>query len=374
MSWRGEASLVAVAVFLAGGCGGSGEPAGDERSEAVPAPAPSEPAEPSKLGEGPHPALLVSQAHFVLEGGAPIPQPGKVVILRTDGKTWEEEVILDEGSNVVHKALPWRGGLLTIGGTRARVVHWTRGPAGGWTPQILLERSWGGGFDRFRDVEIGDADGDGDDEIVLATHDQGVVVVGDEVDGTWTFTEMDQTPDTFVHEIEIGDVDGDGRPEFYATPSDRNLASLVSQPGSVVRYDWDAESKSWKRSAVADWEESHAKEILVTDLGTGHDHLYAVREGHTEKTGGAVKVVDPVRIVRLEPTADGSWSQTLVATLEDQQCRVLVAGDVDGDGTVELIAAGMRSGVWLLEPATDGSFTKTLIDANSSGFEHATHV
>ncbi|MBW2253224.1 MAG: VCBS repeat-containing protein, partial [Deltaproteobacteria bacterium] len=38
------------------------------------------------------------------------------------------------------------------------------------------------------------------------------------------------------------------------------------------------------------------------------------------------------------------------------------------------IAAGMRSGVWLLEPATDGSFTKTLIDANSSGFEHATHV
>jgi hypothetical protein len=293
--------------------------------------------------------------------------------LRTDGKTWEEEVIVEEGSNVVHKALAWRGGILTIGGTRARVVHWTNGPDG-WTADTLLERSWGGGFDRFRDVEIGDADGDGADEIVLATHDQGVVAVGDEVDGAWTFAELDQKPDTFVHEIEIGDVDGDGRPEFYATPSDRNRASLASQPGGVVRYDWDPESKSWKSSAVAHWEESHAKEILVTDLGTGRDRLYAVREGHTEKISGGVKVIDPVRIVQLEPNADGSWSQIPVATLEDQLCRVLVAGDVDHDGTVELVAAGMRSGLWLLEPASDGTFAKTSIDANSSGFEHATHL
>jgi len=364
-----------MAVFLATGCGGSGEPAGTVPSDAaVTPPPPPEPAERPTLGEGPHPALLISQAHFVMEGGKPVPQPGKLVILRTDGKIWEPEVILDEGSNVIHKALAWRGGILSIGGTRAQVVHWMREPAGTWTPHVLWERSWGGDFDRFRDVEIGDADGDGVDEMVLATHDQGVVAVGEEVDGTWTFTEMDQKPDTFVHEIEIGDVDADGRPEFYATPSDRNRASLVSQPGAVVRYDWDPEGKTWKRSTVAQWEESHAKEILVTDLGTGLDRLYAVREGHTEKVGGGVKVVDPVRIVQLQPDSDGTWTQTIVATLDDQQCRVLVAGDVDGDGVVELVASGMRSGVWMLEPAMDGTFTKVHIDADSSGFEHATHV
>ena len=50
------------------------------------------------------------------------------------------------------------------------------------------------------------------------------------------------------------------------------------------------------------------------------------------------------------------------------------AGDVDGDGVTELVAAGYKSGLWLLEPQEDGTFTNQLIDAKSGGFEHATHI
>ena len=50
-----------------------------------------------------------------------------------------------------------------------------------------------------------------------------------------------------------------------------------------------------------------------------------------------------------------------------------MSGDFDQDGTIELVAAGMKSGLWLLDPQKDGSFASTLIEKNSSGFEHTTY-
>jgi hypothetical protein len=46
---------------------------------------------------------------------------------------------------------------------------------------------------------------------------------------------------------------------------------------------------------------------------------------------------------------------------------------VDGDGRPELVAAAHRSGVWLLRPVKEpgAPWSKTPIDADSSGFEHA---
>ena len=41
--------------------------------------------------------------------------------------------------------------------------------ATGWTSETLWTRKWGGKFNRLRDVEIGDVNGDGKDDIVIAT-------------------------------------------------------------------------------------------------------------------------------------------------------------------------------------------------------------
>ena len=58
---------------------------------------------------------------------------------------------------------------------------------------------------------------------------------------------------------------------------------------------------------------------------------------------------------------------------EDMQCRFLTVGDFDGDGKREMVAAAMRSGLWLLRPGSDprGEWSVERIDAESGGFEHA---
>jgi hypothetical protein len=54
-------------------------------------------------------------------------------------------------------------------------------------------------------------------------------------------------------------------------------------------------------------------------------------------------------------------------------CRFLTAGDVDGDGKKEMVAAGKDTGLWLLRPGADprAEWSVSLIDPDSRGFEHA---
>lgn len=368
------ASVVTLAALAAGAsiafvaCGGQ-----ETAPPPEPAPAPAAAPAPPPAPTGPVPSLLMVQAQFVKEGGKPKPGPAKLTVWRKTGDSWSSDVVEDPDSNVFHKAMVYDGGILTIGAEGAKLKHWKHAD-GTWTGTVWWEQEWEGRFQRLRDIEIGDLDGDGADEIALATHDMGVVAVGDRnEDGSWTFAEYDKAADTFVHEVEIGDVDGDGKKEFYVTPSARNKASGESQPGGVARY--DHKDGTYIRSEVVHWDESHAKEILVADTdANGTDELYVVKEGHVAKgKAGKVKLLDPVKIVRMD--RDGSsYKEVVVAELQDKQCRFLVPGDVDGDGTLDLVAAGMDSGLWLLRRNDDGTFSNTLIDAKSGGFEHASHV
>lgn len=362
----GTLALVAGAVGVAA-CSGSTPDA------PTPQPAPEPVAK--QAPEGPLPTILMVQAQF----HGKKPGPARLTLWRNSGDDWFETILEDEDSSVFHKAIQWREGILTIGAgqvntdppAKAKLSYWTR-DGDDWKEEILWERAWAGKFQRLRDMELGDFDGDGADEIAIATHDQGVVAVADEVDGAWKVVEMDEKADTFVHEIEVGDVDGDGKVEFYATPSARNKASGESQPGGVVRYDWDG--KGYVRTDVVQWEISHAKEILVADMdGNGTDELYAVREAQVVKEGGEKKRVKPVTIFRFDREGT-SWKEVEVATLDDDQLRFLTPGDLNHDGKLDLLAAGYKSGLWMLERQDDGTFTNTLIDKNSGGFEHAAHV
>ncbi|MCB9676600.1 MAG: VCBS repeat-containing protein [Alphaproteobacteria bacterium] len=357
-------------LVLVGACSG-GEQGGPKPEPAGPEPVAPAPKAPP---EGPLPGLILVQARFDKVGGKPKPKPATMWLFRTDGEDWYEELVEDPKSNVFHKGMYWRDGILTIGAMEARLTHWKH-VGGEWQPEVLWQQSWGGKFDRLRDIEIADVTGDGKEDIVLATHDFGVVAVGTEgEDGKWSFVEMDKTADTFVHEIEIGDVDGDNVKEFYATPSERNKSSGASQPGAVSRYDY-VDGK-FVRSWVVQWEESHAKEILVTDVdGDGTDELYAVREAHVvvNEATKEKERVDPVRIVQMVKNG-GKWDEKVVATLDDEMCRFLLPADVNHDGKTDLVASGKTSGIWMLERKADGTFEHTQIDAESGGFEHATHA
>ena len=307
------------------------------------------------------PSLLLALAVLDTEDGAPRPLPARLGILTQTANGWHHRFIEDSDSNVFHKALSYGGpgggvtGVLTLGGTEAVVKLW--GPDG--SVQRLWEADFGGAFSRMRDAEVGDIYGDGNASIAVATHDQGVVaVIRPDGGGGFTVHELDREPDTIVHEIELGDLDGDGVVEIYATPTAPNQVDGTPQPGKVVRY---VPAVGESRVLVADLGLRHAKEILVDDLdGDGRDELYVSVEA---VSGGKVEI-------RRYLTGTDPAAGEIVATLDDQLCRFLTVGDVDGDGTKEMVAAAMRSGLWLLRPGED-EWSKELIDADSSGFEHA---
>ena len=304
--------------------------------------------------------LLVALAALDKDAeGKPVPLPARLGILTLEDGEWRYRFFEDPDSNVFHKAIAWesagRDGVMTFGGTQAVVKLWSAGDA----PAVLWQEDFGGKFSRMRDAEIADVFGEGTGAIAIGTHDQGVVaVLRPDGQGGFEVVRLDEEPNTFVHEIEIGDLDGDGALEIYATPSAPNKLDGTPQPGKVVRYQ---PARDEGRVVVADLGDQHAKEILVTDIeGDGKDELYVSVEA---VSGGRVE------IRRFDHGTDPGGGQVIVE-LDDTLCRFLTAGDVDGDGQKELVAASYKSGIWLLRPDGD-QWSVTAIDKDSSGFEHA---
>ena len=316
---------------------------------------------------------MLSQAWFYKDaGGKSKPGPARLQIWRKNGDKWKATRLEDADSNVFHKALLLEdGSILTAAGEKAMLKKWKH-EGGKWSSELLWEQSWGGKFNRLRDIEVGDVDGDGKDEYVIATHDGGVVAVLDPAEdgGKPTVVELDAKADTFVHEIEIGDFDGDGKLEFFATPSDRNKAN-TSQAGLIVMYKYDG--TTYKRTTIDGGDHTHAKEILAADInGDGTSEFFSVLEA--ELSGKTIK--KPVVVRQYIPKGDGTFDHQTVAEIKDRQTRFLVAADFDGDGFKELVAAAMKTGLYLIDGEADESGKITwaepvVFDRMSGGFEHA---
>jgi hypothetical protein len=352
-----------VALLLVSGCTREGA-----KPEAAPT-GPPPPVQQAIVG-GPYPTLILSQAWFWKDqAGKSKPGHARLEIWRFTPKGWQTSRLEDPESNVFHKAILRSADLLTIGAEKAILRRWTWS-GGRFAGEKLWTGAWGGKYNRLRDIEIGDVDADGLDEYVIATHDAGVVAVYNPPSGGGQaeVIELDRKPDTFVHEVEIGDTDGDGKKEFFATPSERNRLD-GPQGGRLVMYQWDG--KQYLSKNLETWPARHAKEALAADLdGDGRDEIYVALEA---ELGAGGQIVEPVAILRYVRRPDGSFASDTIATIEDRQCRFLLADDFDGDGRRDLIAAPMKAGLYLLAPSgkKGAKWSATCFDRASSGFEHA---
>lgn len=370
-AWIGVA-LVSLLLAAGMGCGGGGGADSGGTGEAAADAGPGEP-EPGML--------ILAKAQFqriTREDGSQGFAPGaaKMVLVRHDGGGWDKQIVEDPDSNVFHKAKPVQlpghePGILTIGANAApkpaRMKLWQPGN-GSWSDEMLAEDTFGGDFNRFRDFEIGDVNGDGSPEIVVATHDQGEVLVFSLADQGWESVQIDHHEDTFVHEIELGDVDRDGKQEIFATPSEPNRVDGTPQPGWIMRY--DHEEDDYAKQELLRLPTRHMKEILVGDAeGDGTLELYASVEATLSSKQGRPTPDEQLEIRRYDPE-DPSAEPELVAALDDKQCRFLHLGDVDGDGRKEMVATAYKSGIWVIEQQDDG-WEPQRIDEDSSGYEHA---
>ena len=367
-------ALLVAALVSCGGDDKKPEPAGDDDGPKAAETGPDKPAAESGAGKfvgKPGRTLMVTQSRFKADekGKYTVPDAGVLLLLTpTEGKRWKVEQIEDTESNVYHKALQYGDeGILTLGANEAKLKLWKK-DGGEWKAETLWHPTFGGKHNRLRDAELADFDGDGKDDLAIATHDQGVIAVVWRKESGWEAQELDRKADTFVHEIEVGDLDGDGKLEFFSTPSQPNTASGVEQGGKIMRYSWTGEK--FEASEVVALETRHMKEILVADVdGDGKQELYAAVEAEVGEGG---KVLKPVEIRRFD-WKDGKFEATTVTEIQDRLCRFLIAGDVDGDGKNELIAAAFTAGVWVIENQ-GGKWSKTCIDKKSGGFEHAAYL
>ena len=76
--------------------------------------APSDQVDPPMFEGANDAALVVSQSRFVRENGKMVPGPAVLALLRPGPDGWQEELLLDPESNVIHKAK-----LFTFFGTNA---------------------------------------------------------------------------------------------------------------------------------------------------------------------------------------------------------------------------------------------------------------
>ncbi len=350
---------------------------------------------PLGCGAKPQGGFLLAGAFF--ESSAPL--PARLLIARPPADPeadWDVEVLESgDNSNVFHKSLyftPLVGepGILTISGspnpTPAYVKLW-RKKGDSWEAETLYSGVYGGKFDRCRDMELADVTGDGIEDIVVVTHQRGVVIVIEQKDGKFVPREISSTIKSWVksddaaeekslenqepvwiHEVETGDVNGDGTIEFFTTPSAPNNLSGDDQPGDIVMF--RHENGEFKETLIEAFVTRHAKEILCAQLDKSEPPmLFAAIEGEAigGDGGGATT------LIKGYTWKDGKSVAEEIMPLPGKLCRFMSCSDTDGDGKNELIASTSKNGIYSIFKDENGSWKKRSIASGSisSGFEHA---
>ncbi|QDU69510.1 FG-GAP repeat domain-containing protein [Engelhardtia mirabilis] len=392
--------ILAISVFAAGSAPQpatmlllrpSAEPDGPWTSEEIVT-------EPSSLTVQPGTAPGGETVFRVAQAGEPI---GAVVRLEPSDGVWApvaaDDIAVDSvqwqvrgdkeftknyemaGGNVFHKALWWEPlygepGILTISANMPFLQIW-RSEDGTWTPELLWTANVGGREQRFRDIEIGDLDGDGVDELAIVTHDRGGVYVLEQTPSGLEALRLHETRERiFVHEVELGDVDGDGVPELFTTPSEPNRLDGEQPAGWIDMYRYVPERGQYVRSVIAHLPTSRAREILAFDYDQdGAVELYAAVESETSFGASAARS-EPVEVQSFvwDAAASAMVAGPSVA-IEGSMCRFLCGGDTDGDGSNELIASTNNGGIYRLTLDGGQWIDERIVPPFATGgFEHAT--
>ncbi|NRA00876.1 MAG: VCBS repeat-containing protein [Myxococcales bacterium] len=96
-------------------------------------------------------------------------------------------------------------------------------PTGGTRVAEIPDR-----FSRF--LTVGDIEGDGDKEMVVAGFISGLWLLRPQPDGVWKIESIDRNSGGFEHASMLADLDEDGRDELYVASDNEKL---------VRRYEWD---------------------------------------------------------------------------------------------------------------------------------------
>jgi hypothetical protein len=253
-------------------------------------------------------------------------------------------------------------------------IEWSQSP--GLTSLIvgIVEHQVEQGFDGGHSVHVSDVDGDGDADILGAAYNDGVFAWWENADGIGGEWMQHVIADGYYMPWSIygGDIDGDG---------DCDAAGAVYGEGTVIWWEnTDGSGTNWDESVIltsyagasavyaVDIDDDGDSDVLATaregdqiswlenedgsgqtwtlhTLQYGFDGARSVYAGDIDGDGdidviGAAVIADDIAWWENVDGAGQSWTKRTITGSFDGACCVY-AGDIDGDGDLDVLGAGV---------------------------------
>jgi hypothetical protein len=212
-----------------------------------------------------------------------------------------------------------------------------RRDGGRWSPLPVARGLEGVGL--IRSLHVGDADGDGEAEVVIGTRPSGAVMVLDRTGAGWRAHLVDRDQygrnTTNTREVLVADADGDGEAEIVVATARADAQKWQSTPGAVFLY--RRRRDGWERTLVEDHEGvTHTRMVAVADVkNDGVPRIVTSAVGILELQAERIA---PEAELRAHTVRGDRVEREVIAPLEGMiKSRSFAAGDLDGDGRNELL-------------------------------------
>lgn len=219
-------------------------------------------------------------------------------------------------------------------------------------------------LERVRALDVGDINGDGQDEVAVGTRPGGILKYYQYAQGKWTGTVIDKV-NASIHDLLITDADRDGKNEIIITPSTAwgsvENKLLVTEP-KIVEYKF-AEN-NWVKHVL--WED---KASLVE---TGrYEHARFIFTGNFDGWGfpematGIIQRPFLLQLLTLRWNGLGysQFSQDIGSDVK-QNVEIIIHGDIDNDGRDEIFVPTLTSSALLMYKWQSGKWEQQVIADN----------